>query len=578
MPRIPAYNTPLVAPEALPGFRQQPIPAGDGLLTAGKGLQGFGGALMEAARKEQEEANYYEVLEKTNEYNRVLEARKQQLGELQGKAADDAPNIARQWQEEERTKLRGTIKNERVLRAFDAKAIALETSYFGFAQAHRSREVAKYRQEVYRSSLDNDISAAASAPLEAGKIAEESRKKILAQAMVEGMSAEDPETQNRLRTQLTKLHIGVINALLAGDNANLAKEYFEAHDKEIDGTVKDDVLRTLKTSNDASLIQRDIATAMALGKTETETLAHVRKSVPPERMDHVANGIKTRFNEMAEAKREQDYAQLQPWNAILNQARAARKSIPQAQINAAVTSLNIYDPNLAERMINAMTDHNEALRPAKTGGGTSGGLTKAQQRDLNWQILKYDMQSNPDKWQGADLKAVLLPGMKSGELPVGVLDDARAIQDKIRTPEEKTTIITTMQHLESRLSGSKVGGKWFNDLDKVDQQQIKFQAAAAAEEALSALQTQLKRKPTNAEVRGAIDDLFTTQRFRDTFLGIRRGDAYHELDPAGADRRSAARKVGDIPLEIVNDIKARLQRKRLPVTPENILKAYEAKP
>ena len=160
------------------------------------------------------------------------------------------------------------------------------------------------------------------------------------------------EAQNMaIEKASTDLHLAVINAKLPTD-PSAAKEYFEKNKKEILGTQRDDIEKTLTAGVTAQRGQENADKIMAMfPDNETKGLEAARKIKDPQDRDEAVKRIKIRYAEEKRATTEAEKEMRKSaWQVILD--GGTPNDLTPAQLSASglqITSMWSSAENIAKR-------------------------------------------------------------------------------------------------------------------------------------------------------------------------------------------------------------------------------------
>ena len=125
------------------------------------------------------------------------------------------------------------------------------------------------------------------------------------------------ETAQQIESEVSSMHKGVIDRMLAQNLASDASEYLEKNRKEIDG---DDIAAIEKAVNSGVIsqkAQKETDSIMALDMSEKDALAKVRSDYKGQERDEIVKRVKVRYSEEASLESAQTKALLKSgWDKI----------------------------------------------------------------------------------------------------------------------------------------------------------------------------------------------------------------------------------------------------------------------
>ena len=154
----------------------------------------------------------------------------------------------------------------------------------------------------------------------------------------------------------TKVHEGVINNLLANGRYTAANTHFEDNRDAIDGSMYDNITKSLQAHTNKGETLTRVNEIRALGGTIAEQLVEARKITDPTLQDSVVAGIKARFDEDNKIiKVDQDAALVDAHKLIADGAKT------REDIDADVwTRLNGSQQAELESLFTSMADQEDA--------------------------------------------------------------------------------------------------------------------------------------------------------------------------------------------------------------------------
>ncbi len=253
MPRVPTYDTPQVAPEALGAPRTASVATPDLLSGPAREQERRGQAISQAglnvykAMSEREDADQVfraETALKDGYLQYEQDARKNR----QGRFAKDLTADTGKWFDEQLQKHEQELSSGAAKRMFQQRAAGFRQTVLSSVSGYEAQQLEKSHDESWQASKGVTIStAAANATPEAidGARAEIERLNRY-QAARKGWEPEKLTAENV--KDLTALHKNVIQQLVQKD-PSAAAAYFEAHKSEIDGAQQAEIGKLAKDAS-----------------------------------------------------------------------------------------------------------------------------------------------------------------------------------------------------------------------------------------------------------------------------------------------------------------------------------------
>jgi len=242
MASIPTYDTPQVAPEALPLGRQTSVASPElfdhGAVEqarAGAAITAAGQGLAEIATRMRERDDADSVFRAEVSLKDSYLAQEQDWRQnKQGRFAKGLTQDAQQWWADNIQKHSEALGNDNQRRLFQQRALRYREAGMNSVSTFESGQLERSHDEAWKANKNVTISTAAAAltPEAVDNARLEITKSNRYQAARKGWEPEVLQAEN-LR-DLTALHTQVLQGI-AQNNPTAAKEYFEQHKDEIDG-------------------------------------------------------------------------------------------------------------------------------------------------------------------------------------------------------------------------------------------------------------------------------------------------------------------------------------------------------
>lgn len=185
--------------------------------------------------------------------------------------------------------------NANQLRAFQAMWSRKRASVLDGAAGHESKEFEAWKADNTKAMVTGSIQDA---------VDNYENPKAIANAMQVGEAAIRANSagasadviKEQVEAFKSTLHKSVIDRMVIAD-PRLAKDYYKANEDEIDGTVKTDIEKVLKSEGEAQRGQEIATIATSKFDTETDALDWVRKNFEGDIEDDAVKRVKARFEE-----------------------------------------------------------------------------------------------------------------------------------------------------------------------------------------------------------------------------------------------------------------------------------------
>lgn len=307
MPRVPRRTGPSVSTAPLPQVRR-PTSAPEG---AFQGIDVTPIAQLAADRfeKEREKADSLVLLDADNQLDRLRTDIQTRASQRRGK---DAFGVTQQADEEFRlgaSKIAESLASDdqrvRFQRAVGDKGAALYTAM----EEYTTREMDRFETETTLAALGNRVSEAIASPQNASMSLADLRATIEEASARRGLS---DEAKGALTLEwTTKLHAGVIDAMLVAGKDQEAAEYYKSAKAEIEGSAQSQIQKALDTSSVLGEGQRRADTILGSKPniTRTDAFDLARKITDPEVRQETEQRLDIEFRRRDQAASE-DYRAL----------------------------------------------------------------------------------------------------------------------------------------------------------------------------------------------------------------------------------------------------------------------------
>lgn len=307
MPTIP-YNT-SVQRTALPSLRrtetgvdtrtdvieaQQKADFGRALTSAG---QTFGAIVQ----KEQEHRNLSLIAKAETQLGEEILNFENSAKERQGWNAEGLYKDTTDWWDKAASRHMDSLENDAQRRTFSQIVQQKRLGSLSRMSQHQRAQLSSATESTLKASIGNAINDAASNagdPESVDTALQEIERKSYALASYNGWDAE--QRGAFLGQQRTTAHKKVIETLIQSD-AEIAKEYYDIHEDEIDGVARPAILKQLETGTLREKSQRAADGIMGMGLSETEALKRARKDYEGDLRDEVVRRVSNQYSDAKNA-------------------------------------------------------------------------------------------------------------------------------------------------------------------------------------------------------------------------------------------------------------------------------------
>lgn len=339
MPTVPRRDPSTVSTAPLPGVRSTlgaPTAAFGGLPSA-PDISGLAGHVAQIVEREQQHADQIAVLDADNQLATLQDALlyDPKTGALsrKGQNAFGAPEDVNQGWDKGVAAIEGGLKTDRQQEAFRRAAGARFHQVHETVQRHVSGEIQAYDQQTSTAAIGNRLNDALTNYQDPGAVArsiQETRAIITDFATRNGWAPE--EIAAKTTEAESRIHVGVVNQLLANDQDLTAAKYFADHKDAIGGDAQAQVTRALEEGSVRGESQRQAKAIMATRPaTITDARVAWEKITDPKVRDATEERVRKAFAEQAEAQRQQRDAMMQRATDIIESTRDFNK-IPPAMV------------------------------------------------------------------------------------------------------------------------------------------------------------------------------------------------------------------------------------------------------
>lgn len=440
MPRVPTYGNQKVQQNGLPSARMeyQRIQGADPeafgaeqgrkFQELGKGL----GAVNKIMLQQQDDEDAAAVFAKKNQYREGLLGIQDQVRQRQGMNANGSAEWANGEMQKLRDKTIGELGNDRQRGLFAQDAESMRISHLESFSGYERQQIEQGHDDEWAASKDLAVRQARADPSTAGSVEAEIARANQYQAARKGWAPEVLAAENM--KDLTKMHGGILDAMVDADNLQGAQAYLQQHRDKIDaGSVA--VLEKKIRSKALDAYSTNVADKLiAEGTSYGDALQMIEKNYKGEDRDKVLSKVRERYGDAERIKKERA-------DELMDQIekQSYQGNGMSGVSDATIEKLSQFDPGMAQRMREAKNKEQENM----ANGGTrfakqtdystmdelnklieSGDIKKPEQLDRfagslekgDYEALRKTMNSKSE----VDAKAVLTAykereGIKSGD-------------------------------------------------------------------------------------------------------------------------------------------------------------------
>lgn len=305
MPIVPRRNG-ITATAPLPGVRQSPEAPAAAFGVPGPGID-FAGPLQSVvepmARQARQEADQLISLDADNQAAQRQSDLERQLLARKGKDALDNSDLLEEWNKSV-GEIETTLKDPRQRMAFRAAMQSRTQAFSATAERHAAAEHEEFDRDTTTSGLDLRMDSALANyadPELRAKAMVESRAILQDYARRNGWSPET--TQEKVQTQLSRMHSGVIERYLDAGQDIAAAEYYKQAQTQMTGKDQGRADKLLEIGSTLGEAQRQSDTIMKSAPTLTDALSQARLIQQPKVREATEGKIRQRYEDMAFADR-----------------------------------------------------------------------------------------------------------------------------------------------------------------------------------------------------------------------------------------------------------------------------------
>ena len=459
MPQVPIYNQNQVNVSRTAAQYEQVNASAKAFGVSGYEAVGDGlDTISKALRLEQERMNKAVLLEKATALDKweefALYDPKEGYYSKSGKAAMGQSGKILEDFDKIVNEITASLNDESLKNRLNSIARKKRESIFKNVSIHDIRETRNWRESVKEVALDTQLNKAVlgrNNPEAVDTAIQNAVTIIRSNAMDTG--EDETITQAKTDKAVSTMHINVLDAMLTDDNVQ-AKDYFEKHKDQIEGTKQPKLLEVINANTLKHNSQKKTDEIIGLGLSEPKALKRARGIEDAELRDEVIDRLKVRYTEQRRFE---------------NEAKQKREEQAWKQLESNPNYGNIpSDVDAATRL--SMRRFVKSL----SSGGSSSARGKT---DPDVYLGLYDMSIyEPEKFMDMDLMKY------RGYLSNSDFKQFYEKQDKVFSSETKKQVLATAKRL---------------NLSSDDEKEFK----TLGEDLITEYKRQYKKNPSTEEIK-----------------------------------------------------------------------------
>src|SRR5512146_2885001 len=377
MPRAPQIPQ-QIQPAALPGVRVSAAGTPESYgANVGQTAARIGAAIYD---REVYAADHAAVLDAETKAGDAQLQIIQQMSQMRGKDAAQAPDYAAQTFDKATADIQKGLSNDRQRGLFAGLMRTKRDSLNRLALSHFNQENERFLEHTFNANMSQSVNMAranADSPLQVADEKDLQAMKIRERAQRLGYNG-TPQEQDEITAMHSRTNTEVIRGLLSNDEDLKAKAYYDAMLKQekahpgggllnFTAQDRDAVQRAVEEGSTRGTAQRLLRGWLASGKTEGEMYAEADKQDNPKITDLAHSLVSRHFREQAAIKKEQgDNDYLQATNLV----DQAYKQNPDGAIEPRMliapdkwATFSIGERNALEARAKALTRYEKPDRP-----------------------------------------------------------------------------------------------------------------------------------------------------------------------------------------------------------------------
>lgn len=344
MPVVPTYGAPKVALDPLQGGR---LSASESALSKGAGVEEaraqknealgqFGGLVSRIGtdqasqiwQKERDRADHLAVLGADNQLAATTTALlyDQQNGALKkkGKDAQGLPNTVNEAYDKAADEIQAGLHTDRQREAFEQKRAQRRQNLNLDVQRHVFEEIRSYQGNELQKGIENATDEAVTNALDPRRVKEAlDRAVTLIQLNGPDLGLGPEAIEAQVSAVAAKVHVGVIDRLLANDRATTAQVYFDETKGQIkDGGALTHIEKALEEGGLRKAAQAKTDEIISLASTLTAQRELARAIDDPKLRDEVTARLEHEAAQQDRADRERDEQQLKDATTVVERDRS----------------------------------------------------------------------------------------------------------------------------------------------------------------------------------------------------------------------------------------------------------------
>lgn len=538
MPRIPVYEQQTVAPNQLPDVQQSAAGASPGAFGANQGaqLQQIGDIIQKRAeqlqRKEDEDLVNQAVVAFEDDQRKFLNDPDAGLLQKRGGNALGASTTASKWFDDAAPRYNKNLKTDRQRALFDQQ--------YQRSRLSAMQVVSRFEAQERKASYISSANARAASAIEQASLYYQqpdvvARSKEDMAAAVEAVAQSEgytPEIKQQAMLDATStFHQRQIDARIEADPGE-AKKYYLQNKEEISARDRAAIESRLETSNLRAQGQYQSDNILRMGLSEGDALARAREIKDHELRDEVTRRVELRYaDDRRILKQNQDQALEKAYNLFLGGTSVSK--MPERLWSS-------LDMQGKQALINLERSGGEVKTDVKAWYELEQLRTEDPEAFKNLNLTTY-----ADRISTTDLKSLMTEQSKAPD------------QQEIDSLKTKTDMVKQAMTSVGLDYGDLTKDGAAGDNSRSFQQYIDAQ--------YQQFQTEKKRKPSGAELQQILDQA-TIKVVKEKKFWFNESIRFDQL---------RQEDLGDVPVQLADELAAALQSTGEEVTVKNIQKLYQ---
>lgn len=351
MPRVPTYGNQKVQQNGLPSARMeyQRIQGADPEAFGaeqGRQLQDASkaiGAVARAYGQDRQDEDATEVFAKKNQFREGLIGIQDQVRQRQGMNAKGATEWANAEIQKLRDKTIGELGNDRQRGLFAQDAESMRISHLESFSGYERQQIEQGHDDEWAASKDLAVRQARADPSTAGSVEAEIARANQYQAARKGWAPEVLAAENM--KDLTKMHGGILDAMVDADNLQGAQAYLQQHRDKIDSGSAAALEKKIRSKALDAYSTNVADKLIAEGTSYGDALQMIEKNYKGEDRDKVLSKVRERYGDAERIKKERAEEEIEQIDREAYQGGGMH-----AVSDARIERLSLYNPGAAQNL------------------------------------------------------------------------------------------------------------------------------------------------------------------------------------------------------------------------------------